>query len=63
MEKFILFWVVVWILICGLLITLTELSRKESKFNCSLLMGGWHPDAPHKFNELCNLARKEKNDR
>jgi hypothetical protein len=53
----------IWILICGLLITLTEISRKETTFNCSLLMGGWHPDVPKKFAEMCIEAKKERNDR
>lgn len=63
MEKFIVFWIMIWILICGLLITLTEISRKETTFNCSLLMGGWHPDVPKKFAEMCIEAKKERNDR
>jgi hypothetical protein len=44
---------------------MTELSRKEEvfKFNCSNLIGGWHPDIPKKFAELCAEAKKERNDR
>lgn len=63
MTKFITFFAILWIIICGLLITLTEISRKETKFNCSLLIGGWHPDIPQKFKELCDEAKKERNER
>jgi hypothetical protein len=48
-----------WIVFCGLIIYLTEVSRKEEfyKINCELLLGGWHPDAPKKFVELCEEAK------
>ena len=37
--------------------------EKQSMFNCQLLIGGWHPDAPKKYLELCDEAKQEKNDR
>lgn len=54
-----------WIIFCGLIIYLTEISRKEEvyKINCDLLLGGWHPDAPKKYAEQCELARQERSDR
>jgi hypothetical protein len=44
---------------------MTELSRKEEvfKFNCSNLIGGWHPDIPQKFREMCLAAKQERSDR
>jgi hypothetical protein len=54
-----------WIIFIGFIIYLTEVSRKEEvfKFNCASLMGGWHPDIPKKFAELCIAAKQERNDR
>jgi hypothetical protein len=54
-----------WIIFIGFIIYLTEVSRKEEvfKFNCTNLIGGWHPDAPKKYLELCDEAKKERNDR
>ena len=37
--------------------------QKQSIFNCQLLIGGWHPDAPKKYLELCDEAKQERNDR
>lgn len=37
--------------------------QKQSMFNCQLLIGGWHPDAPKKYLELCDEAKKERSDR
>ena len=37
--------------------------EKQSMFNCQLLIGGWHPDAPKKYLELCDEAKQERNDR
>jgi hypothetical protein len=50
-----------WIVFCGLIIYLTEISRKEEvyKLNCELLLGGWHPDVPKKFAELCEEAKQQ----
>ena len=61
-----MFWfIAMWIVFCGLIIYLTELSRKEEyfKINCMTLMGGWHPDIPKKFTEMCLAAKQERNDR
>jgi hypothetical protein len=41
---------------------LTELGRK-SEVNCAMLMGGWHPDIPKKYQEMCIAAKQERNDR
>jgi hypothetical protein len=40
-------------------------SRKEEyfKIDCMTVMGGWHPDIPKKFTELCLAAKSERNDR
>ena len=60
------FWAIcLGIMFCGFIIYLTELSRKEEtyKINCQTLMGGWHPDVPKKFVELCEQAKHSKNDR
>ena len=52
------------IILCGFVIFLTELAKKqEYKFNCEILMGGWHPDLPDKFKKACEMAKKERNDR
>ena len=56
-----MFWfIAMWIVFCGLIIYLTELSRKQEfyKLNCELLLGGWHPDVPKKFIELCEEAKR-----
>jgi hypothetical protein len=54
-----------WIVFVGFIIYLAEVSRKEEvfKFNCASLMGGWHPDIPKKFAELCIAAKQERSDR
>lgn len=61
-----MFWfIAMWIVFCGLIIYLTEISRKEEyfKIDCMTLMGGWHPDIPKKFTEMCLAAKQERNDR
>jgi len=65
MTKGVFFVITMWIVFCGFIIYLTEVSRKEEvfKFNCNNLIGGWHPDIPKKFAELCAEAKKERNDR
>lgn len=54
-----------WIVFCGLIIYMTEVSRREEvyKMNCDLLIGGWHPDVPKKFVELCEKAKQMRSDR
>jgi hypothetical protein len=54
-----------WIIFCGLIIYLTEISRKEEmyKMNCDLLLGGWHPDVPKDYAKQCALAQQERSDR
>jgi hypothetical protein len=54
-----------WIVFCGLIIYLTEISRKEEyfKIDCMTVMGGWHPDIPKKYAEQCALAQRERSDR
>jgi len=65
MSKWFFFSISMWIIFIGFIIYLTEVSRKEEvfKFNCSSLMGGWHPDIPKKFAELCIAAKQERSDR
>jgi hypothetical protein len=52
--------VCMWILFCGLIIYLTEVSRREEvyKLNCELLLGGWHPDVPAEYARLCAEAKR-----
>jgi len=54
-----------WIVFCGFIIYLSEVSRKEEvyKLNCDLLIGGWHPDAPKEFIKLCEEAKLMRSDR
>jgi hypothetical protein len=65
MSKWFFFSISMWIVFIGFIIYLTEVSRKEEvfKFNCANLIGGWHPDIPKKFAELCIAAKQERNDR
>jgi len=65
MSKWFFFSISMWIIFIGFIIYLTEVSRKEEvfKFNCSNLIGGWHPDIPKKFAELCIAAKQERSDR
>jgi len=65
MSKSFFFVITIWIIFCGFIIYLNEVSRTEEvfKFNCANLMGGWHPDLPKKFAELCIAAKQERNDR
>ena len=65
MTKGVFFAITMWIVFVGFIIYLTEVSRKEEvfKFNCANLMGGWHPDIPKKFAELCIAAKQERSDR
>jgi hypothetical protein len=52
------------IILCGFVIFLTEIAKKEEyKLSCELLMGGWHPDLPQKFKQACEDAKKEKSNR
>ena len=65
MSKGFFFAITMWIVFVGFIIYLTEVSRREEvfKFNCASLMGGWHPDIPKKFAELCVAAKQERSDR
>ena len=65
MSKGFFFAITMWIVFVGFIIYLAEVSRKEEvfKFNCASLMGGWHPDIPKKFAELCIAAKQERSDR
>ena len=58
--KSIQFFVVMWIIFCGSIIYLTQISRKEEvyKLNCELLLGGWHPDVPKDYAKLCEEAKR-----
>ena len=60
MSKSFLFVLLMWIVFCGMIIYMTELSRKEEvfKFNCSNLIGGWHPDVPKDYAKLCEEAKQ-----
>jgi len=46
--------------ICGCVIFLTELARKEIAYDCHMLIGGWHPDVPPKVIDECR--KKKAND-
>ena len=65
MSKGFFFAISMWIIFVGFIIYLTEVSRKEEvfKFNCASLMGGWHPDIPKRFAEMCIAAKQERSDR
>jgi hypothetical protein len=65
MTKGFFFAITMWIVFVGFIIYLAEVSRREEvfKFNCASLMGGWHPDIPKKFAELCIAAKQERSDR
>ena len=55
-----------WIVFCGFIIYLSEISRKEEvyKLNCELLLGGWHPDVPKEYAKICEEAKRTmRNDR
>ena len=41
------------LLICGGVIFLTELARKEIAYDCRMLIGGWHPDVPREVIKQC----------
>ena len=58
--KSIQFFVVMWVIFCGSIIYLTQISRKEEvyKLNCELLLGGWHPDVPKDYAKLCEEAKR-----
>lgn len=49
-----------WVVFCGLIIYMTEVSRREEvyKLNCELLLGGWHPDVPKDYAKLCEEAKR-----
>jgi hypothetical protein len=51
------------IILCGFIIFATEIGKKEYKFHCDALIGGWHPDLPHKYAALCSESKLAKNDR
>lgn len=52
------------VFICGFVIFLTELKRwQENRVPCEQLLGGWHPDIPQKYAEMCALARKQRNNK
>lgn len=38
---------------CGYVIFFTELARKQSPFDCRMLVGGWHPDVPQQVIARC----------
>jgi hypothetical protein len=52
--------VCMWIIFCGLIIYIIEISRREEvyKLNCELLIGGWHPDVPKDYAKLCAEAKR-----
>ena len=58
--KSIQFFVVMWVIFCGSIIYLTQISRKEEvyKLNCELLLGGWHPDVPKEYAKICEEAKR-----
>jgi len=48
------------IIVCTYLVGMTELTRREdrAKVNCDVLMGGWHPDIPQRYAQMCFEARQ-----
>lgn len=49
------------VFICGFVIFITELQRyQENRIPCEQLLGGWHPDIPQKYAEMCALARERQ---
>lgn len=34
---------------------------QEKKYNCDMLIGGWHPDVPLVVQEECRKLKKENN--
>jgi hypothetical protein len=48
------------IIVCTYLIAFTELTRREERprVNCDVIMGGWHPDIPHRYAQMCFEARQ-----
>jgi hypothetical protein len=38
---------------CFPIIWLTEISRKEIRVDCRMLMANWHPDVPKEILEKC----------
>jgi len=65
MSKWFFFSISMWSVFVGFIIYLAEVSRREEvfKFNCANLIGGWHPDIPKKFAEMCLAAKQERSDR
>ena len=63
--KSIQFFVAMWVIFCGSIIYLTQISRKEEvyKLNCELLLGGWHPDVPKDYAKLCEEAKQMRSSR
>jgi len=42
---------------CGWTIFFTELACKEVKYDCKMLIGGWHPDVPKKIIKQCRVEK------
>jgi len=47
---------------CGLIfaINYTETHTVEVRYDCRMLIGGWHPDFPARVIEDCRMKNKEK---
>ena len=59
-------WIVcMWIVFCGMIIYMTELSRNEEvyKLNCDLLMGGGIQIYQKAYAKLCEEAKQMRSDR
>jgi hypothetical protein len=47
------------VFICGLTVFVAEIQNwQKSRIPCEQLLGGWHPDFPKKYTEMCALARE-----
>jgi hypothetical protein len=39
-------------------IIIFSIPENEMRYNCNMLIGGWHPDVPVKVAEECRKARR-----
>jgi len=47
------------VFICGMAVFVEELQNwRKTRIPCEQLLGGWHPDIPQKYAEMCARARE-----
>ena len=53
--------VVVAMICCGLIFAIgyTESHTVEIRYDCRMLIGGWHPDFPARVIEDCRMKNKD----